>query len=125
MLARCYNASHKDFSIYGGRGVVVCDRWRHSFEAFFADMGPRPSATHSVDRKDANGNYEPTNCRWATVLEQARNKRNTLTVTHDGENRPLTVWAEIVGVRYRVLHRRIAKLGWSVDRAFSTPAQRR
>jgi hypothetical protein len=121
MLARCYNPAHKDFASYGGRGVIVCDRWRESFAAFFADMGLKPSPAHSVDRENPDGNYEALNCRWATVIEQARNKRNTLIVTHCGESRPLTKWAEIVGVRYSVLHRRIVKLGWPVGRALSTP----
>ena len=71
---RCVNKNRGDFQSYGGRGITVCERWRDSFENFFADMGPRPSPKHSVDRIDVNGNYEPGNCRWATVTEQAINK---------------------------------------------------
>jgi|SRR5262249_26096956 len=78
MIQRCYNTAHKSYSVYGGLGVVVCDRWRKDFTAFFADVGPRPSSQHSLDRFPNNaGNYEPGNVRWATTEEQNRNQRDT------------------------------------------------
>lgn len=74
MITRCTNKRHSSFPEYGGRGVRVCARWL-SFAAFLEDMGPRPSLGHSIDRVDPTGHYEPGNCRWATAIEQGRNKR--------------------------------------------------
>lgn len=76
MKSRCFNPNNKKFRIYGGAGITVCDKWRNSFSAFLADMGRRPSLKHSLDRyPDPAGNYEPSNCRWATSLEQRHNRR--------------------------------------------------
>lgn len=97
MIARCHNPHAPNFSLYGGRGITVCDRWRVSFEAFLADVGPRPAGA-SIDRIDNDRGYEPGNCRWATAREQASNRRNNHRVTLGGETRTITEWARMVGI---------------------------
>ena len=91
MRSRCQTSN----PYYGGRGIVVCERWRNSFADFLADMGPRPSAAHSIDRYPNNdGNYEPGNCRWATKNQQARNTRRTKLITVGDKSMTLGEWRE-------------------------------
>ncbi len=75
MKDRCSNPKNKAYANYGGRGIAVCDRWMNSFESFYADVGDRPSDQHSIDRINNDGNYEPSNCRWATKSQQQSNQR--------------------------------------------------
>lgn len=94
MKSRCYNPNVERYPNYGGRGVKVCERWINSFENFFFDMGPRPSANHSLDRyPNVNGDYEPTNCRWATTKEQSRNTTTNSWLEYEGERLILSDWA--------------------------------
>lgn len=81
MRRRCKNNKDQRYQYYGGRGISVCDRWKHSFECFLLDMGPRPSNEHSIDRIDNDGNYEPENCRWATRSLQTHNQHKIKGIT--------------------------------------------
>lgn len=105
MRQRCNNPGNKHYKHYGGRGITICERW-DEFENFLSDMGERPVPL-TIDRyPDKNGNYEPGNCRWATDVQQTRNRRTTLMIEHDGETLPLQEWGERKGVAYQTLWHR-------------------
>lgn len=114
MRARCSNEQRDDFADYGGRGIKVCDRWR-DFSAFIADMGPRPAGM-SIDRRDVNGNYEPSNCRWATDQTQANNKRSNRVIEFMGRRLTLQQLADEVGMKREKLAYRL-KIGLSAEDA--------
>ena len=109
MMSRCYRETTNGWEHYGGRGIVVCDRW-HRFENFFDDMGHPPKG-HSLDRINVNKNYEPDNCRWATYKVQLNNRRNCVYVTAFGRTQTMTQWAEEFGISGRTLHNRIKRSG--------------
>jgi len=122
MKYRCINLKNPSYPKYGGRGIKVCDRWLKSFEDFIKDMGMRPSLQHSLDRINNNGNYEPSNCRWATLQEQANNKRDTLFYTNkEGVKKCLADWCKESVVSYSVVKTRIIDCGWIIDDAISIP----
>lgn len=120
MKSRCHDTGSKDYPRYGGRGIFVCERWRESFSAFYADMGPRPSGLYKIERNDNDGPYSPINCRWATAKEQAENRRNNVFLEHDGKRLTLMEWSRVVGIGVTTLSYRI-KAGWPVERALTTP----
>lgn len=124
MKERCYRPKHEQFSNYGGRGITVCDRWRDSFEAFLEDMGLKPTPKHTIDRINANGNYTRANCRWATVREQNRNKRNSRWIEFDGKRLRLIDAAHLYGVvSYGTVKARIDR-GWNALEALTTSTLR-
>lgn len=90
---RCNNPKDTAFDNYGGRGIALCDRW-NDFALFLEDVGPRPSPNHSLDRIDNDGNYEPSNCRWATKAEQNNNKRSNHAITFQGQTKNLQQWVK-------------------------------
>lgn len=105
--SRCYNEHYRDYKDYGGRGITVCDEWKHDFKNFYnwaMDNGYKEGLT--IDRIDVNGNYTPDNCRWATLKQQGNNKRNTVYLTYEGKTRSLSEWADELGVKYSRLYTR-------------------
>jgi hypothetical protein len=116
---RCHNPTNKSYARYGGRGIVVCDRWRDNFETFLADMGPRPSSRHSIERVNNDGPYSAENCRWATPTEQNNNKRSNKHVEAFGRRQTLAQWARELGVGYSMLQQRIYRQKWPVEKALS------
>lgn len=120
MRERCNNPNHRHYKGYGGRGITVCERW-NSFENFFADMGPRPSDKHSIEREDNSLGYSPDNCVWATSAEQNRNKRNMRYVEIDGETRYLREWCRVLGRSVSTVSGRIFR-GMDPVKALTTPS---
>ena len=121
MLQRCTNPVCPTWKNYGARGITVCKRWL-TFENFYADMGNPPTAKHSIDRIDNNGNYEPANCHWATKQEQCNNSRQNHLLTFQGRTQTLTQWAKETGLGIDRLRSRIRN-SWSAERALTQPAQ--
>lgn len=121
MIRRCVDPNNKDYETCGGRGITVCDRWKESCQAFLEDMGTRPSLKHIIHRVDNDGNYEPGNCRWATWKYHGRNKRNNKVLTHQGQTKCVSEWADDLGISRATLGSRL-KQGWSVERALTEPA---
>ena len=117
MKQRCNDPNFMGYANYGGRGIKVCARWRHSFKAFFEDMGPRPFKM-SLDRIDTNGDYEPSNCRWATASEQARNSRRKRLIEIDGVSYPVAELAEKHGINMRTISVRHER-GYSLEQILS------
>ena len=123
MVQRCTDPKADRKGVYIKRGISVCDRWR-KFENFLADMGERPTVGHSLDRwPNRDGNYEPGNVRWATSIEQNRNTRSNRIVHYRGQDMPMVAAAELAGLPYGTVMNRVNLLGWSVDRALSTPVR--
>lgn len=119
MIARCTRKNHPRYADYGGRGITVCKRWR-KFEFFLADMGRKPTRKHTIERKDNDKNYCPSNCRWATKAEQNRNTRLSCLLTHDEKTLTLSQWAEITGMQHQTISSR-KRRGWSDAEAVSIP----
>ena len=121
MIRRCNNPNAEYYRYYGGRGIKVCPRW-HKFENFYADVGDIPRGM-SLDRKDNDGDYEPGNWRFATWKEQNNNSRNNHWIKYKGEEKTLTQWGEVLGINMHTLLSRLNQLGWSIERAFTTPVR--
>lgn len=118
MIQRCKNPKIHNYASYGGRGIKVCDRWRlpkgEGFRNFIADMGPRPFKM-TIERIDTNGNYEPSNCKWATKKDQARNTRKKRMVEFNGKSYHVAELAEKLGIEMKTLYYRIQQ-GWPIEK---------
>lgn len=124
MIDRCENPNHPKYYRYGKRGVKVCDEW-HDFNNFVSwsdSIGGRPDG-YSIERINNNGNYEPSNCKWASSKEQSENKSTTIYLEYNGETKSLPEWCRITGLSWDVIYNRLQK-GWSVEKALSTPKLR-
>ncbi|WP_210461694.1 hypothetical protein [Pantoea ananatis] len=123
MIDRCRNPNNKKYKDYGGRGIKVSEEWM-DFNTFLNDMGHSPSAGYSIDRVDVNGNYEKSNCRWATPLEQASNRRNNVIVKTPHGDMCASAAARFYGINRSVLVKRVKK-GWNHHEALNTPVGKR
>ncbi len=121
MRQRCLEPSHAAYGKYGGRGIKLDPRWL-DFNNFLADMGERPSGM-SIERIDNDGDYTPSNCKWATLEEQNWNKRSTRMLEYKGETKPLFIWAREFGQKFDLVRLRL-DWGWPVDLALTLPPQR-
>ncbi len=117
IIDRCCNEKHPAYEHYGKRGITVCDEWKESFEAFYRDMGPRPSPQHSIDRRKNDKGYSKENCRWVTPIEQQNNKRTNLYFGFAGEIKTLAQWCRVLNLSYKKTHRRIYRDGWTFEAA--------
>jgi len=119
MRQRCNCPTTLNYHDYGGRGITICKRW-DNFVSFLADMGPRPSSKHSIDRIDNNRGYYPENCRWTTTHIQARNKRNNRLLSLDGRTQCIRDWENETHIHYNTIWNRLDR-GWTVVEALTTP----
>lgn len=130
LKGRCLCPTDSGFAHYGGRGITVCKRWLEGeggvgpFECFLADMGPRPSEKHSIDRIDNDGPYSPENCRWVEQKAQCRNRRSNRKIEINGEVLTAPEISERYGIPFSVLNDRLCN-GWSIERALSQPIRGR
>ncbi|KKL97903.1 hypothetical protein LCGC14_1829790 [marine sediment metagenome] len=124
MIQRCTNPKVHNYHNYGGRGITICSRWM-KFENFLEDMGERPGKNHSIDRINNNGNYCKSNCRWATIKQQNRNRRDNLYFTYKNKTQLLIEWSEETGILYTILYYRIFRSGWTIEKALTTPIKKR
>lgn len=120
IVQRCTNPTDSHFPDYGGRGISICDRWRNSFENFYADMGPKPGPEYSIERSNNNGDYEPGNCIWVTKSEQNNNRRDNVIINYNGKDYTKAQLAREHNINVATFGYRLSS-GWSVEDAVNTP----
>jgi hypothetical protein len=125
IIARCYKPTNTRYSVYGGRGISVCEEWRNSFQAFCdwaMTNGYRDDLT--IDRINNDGNYEPSNCRWIGNKDQQSNRSDNHYITCFGKTQTLQQWADEYGIRFNTIIGRLVR-GWDIERALTTKVKRR
>ena len=123
MKSRCYNQNIKSYSHYGARGITMCDEWKNDFKSFYDwSMSNGYKDDLTIDRIDVNGNYEPSNCRWATIKEQSLNKSTNRVYEVNKQSKPLCKWCEIYNKNYKTIQDRL-KRGWSIELALTKEIQ--
>lgn len=121
MKSRCYYKRNKEYKNYGARGIVICEEWLNSFEAFYSwamNNGYKDNLT--IDRINVNGNYEPNNCRWVTMKIQNNNRRNNHYITYNNETHTVAEWASIKNISSDTIFKRLRN-NWSIEKALNTP----
>lgn len=117
MVRRCTDANDKDFKNYGARGITVHQPWLDDFQVFVADMGVKPKG-HSLGRINNNADYSPENCRWESAKDQANNRRNNKLLTHNGQTKTISQWADDIGICRKVIAYRV-RAGWAMSDVLS------
>lgn len=124
MLNRCEYKSHIEYSRYGGRGIKVCDEWKDFLTFYNWAITHGYADDLTIEREDVNGNYEPSNCKWATSREQSRNTRRNRILEYNGKKQCVADWEEETGISRSLIQQRIDKLGWSVEKTLTTPVRK-
>lgn len=121
--SRCNNPHVQEYPRYGGRGITLCKEWLDFdvFREWSNNNGYSDDLT--IERIDVNGNYSPENCKWITLADQSRNRRNTIYVTYNNQEKTLKQWSKDTGIKYSVLFSRLKYLGWATEKAFTEPVQ--
>lgn len=125
MKQRTSDPNHPSYKHYGGRGIKVCSEWAEDFQKFYEwsiSNGYKEGLT--IDRIENNGDYEPSNCRWATYDIQANNKRSNINLAYKGETKTLTQWCKKLKLHYPTIRYRIVSLNWTTEKAFETPVKK-
>lgn len=117
MISRCYNHNVTHYDRYGGRGIIVCDKWK-TFEGFLKDMQSTYINGLQIDRKNNDGNYEPGNCRWADGKTQCRNRSNNTFLTLNGETKTVAEWTELSGLKSSTFRQRLYGYKWPLEKCF-------
>jgi hypothetical protein len=125
MKSRCLYKGSYNYKKYGGVGITICKKWIDSFDCFLSDMGKKPTVNHTLDRIDNTGNYEPSNCRWATRKEQNNNQSTNILYNYNGNMVTIPVLADLVGINKGTLRSRLVKYKWDFNDAISIPVKKK